>query len=57
MRSTSFLLDVLLVYEGDKVDRGVEAGVSHSALVTGRCHCRGSEDDERRLRCRYTSVP
>lgn len=27
------------------------------SLVTGSCYCRGSEEEERRLRCRYTSVP
>lgn len=30
---------------------------SHSSLEVGDCHWSGSEDDERRLRCRYTSVP
>jgi hypothetical protein len=24
----------------------------HSSLMTGRCHCRGSELDDRRFRCR-----
>lgn len=27
-------------------------GWNHSSLMTGRCHCRGSEEDERRLRWR-----
>lgn len=31
--------------------------VFHSSLMTGRCHCSGSELELKRLRCRYTSVP
>ena len=26
-------------------------------LLAGSCYCRGSDDDESRFRCRYTSVP
>ena len=29
----------------------------HPSLMTGNCYCRGSDDDESRLRWRYTSVP
>jgi hypothetical protein len=29
----------------------------HSSLMTGRCHCSGSELDDKRFKCRYTSVP
>jgi len=28
-----------------------------SSLVTAGCYCRGSDELESRLRCRYTSVP
>jgi hypothetical protein len=27
------------------------------SLMTGSCYCRGSEEEERRFRWRYTSVP
>ena len=29
----------------------------HSSLMTGRCHCSGSDEEESRFRWRYTSVP
>jgi hypothetical protein len=29
----------------------------HSSLMTGRCHCSGSELDDKRFKCKYTSVP
>lgn len=29
----------------------------HSSLMTGRCHCSGSDELDKRLRWRYTSVP
>ena len=29
----------------------------HSSLMTGRCHCSGSELDDKRFKWRYTSVP
>jgi len=27
------------------------------SLMTANCYCRGSDDEESRLRCKYTSVP
>ena len=51
MRSTSSLLSVRrALYDSASPRAGVVS--AHSALVTGRCHWSGSEEEERRFRWR-----